>query len=30
MNDVDGLRNLIGTGIIDFGGSFITAVFACI
>lgn len=26
MNDVDGLRNLIGTGIIDFCGSVMTAV----
>src|SRR5579862_9060130 len=30
MNDVDGLRNLIGTGIIDFCGSILTAVLACI
>jgi ABC-type multidrug transport system fused ATPase/permease subunit len=30
MNDVDGLRNLIGTGIIDFCGSILTSVLACI
>ncbi len=30
MNDVDGLRNLIGTGIIDFCGSILTAILALI
>jgi ABC-type multidrug transport system fused ATPase/permease subunit len=29
MNDVDGLRNLIGTGMIDFFGSILTALLAC-
>jgi len=30
MNDVEGLRNLIGTGLVDFVGSFMTAAFALI
>ncbi|MFZ0738149.1 MAG: ABC transporter ATP-binding protein [Candidatus Acidiferrales bacterium] len=28
MNDVEGLRNLIGTGLVDFAGSLMTATFA--
>jgi subfamily B ATP-binding cassette protein MsbA len=30
MNDVEGLRNLIGTGLVEFVGSFMTAAFALI
>src|SRR6185437_545933 len=30
MTDVEGLRNLVGTGLVDFAGSLMTAVFALI
>jgi len=30
MSDVEGLRNLIGTGLIDFAGSFMTSLFALV
>jgi ABC-type multidrug transport system fused ATPase/permease subunit len=30
MSDVEGLRNLIGTGLVDFAGSIMTALFALI
>jgi ABC-type multidrug transport system fused ATPase/permease subunit len=30
MNDVEGLRNLIGTGLVEFAGSIMTALFALI
>jgi ABC-type multidrug transport system fused ATPase/permease subunit len=30
MNDVEGLRNLIGTGLVEFAGSIMTSIFALI
>lgn len=30
MNDVEGLRNLIGTGLVEFAGSIMTALFALV
>jgi len=30
MSDVEGLRNLIGTGLVEFVGSLMTAAFALI
>ena len=30
MSDVEGLRNLIGTGLVEFAGSVMTAVFALV
>jgi subfamily B ATP-binding cassette protein MsbA len=30
MSDVEGIRNLIGTGLVDFAGSLMTAVFALV
>ena len=30
MNDVEGLRNLIGTGLVEFAGSIMTAIFALV
>jgi ABC-type multidrug transport system fused ATPase/permease subunit len=30
MNDVEGLRNLIGTGLVEFAGSLMTALFALV
>jgi len=29
MSDVEGVRNIIGTGVVDFVGGVLTAVFAC-
>jgi subfamily B ATP-binding cassette protein MsbA len=30
MNDVDGVRNLIGTGLVEFVGGFLTAVLSLV
>ena len=30
MSDVEGLRNLVGTGLVEFAGSLMTAVFALV
>ena len=30
MNDVEGIRNLIGTGLVDFAGGLLTAVIALV